>query len=702
MLKLVKILGMLVIAQAAEVETTAESELTATAEVEAEAECEVDRCNDPRCVCINGYGSLCGEPCNDCKDGKCGRGPSKFRCRKTGKLLCPGGKCGGKCGGSCLSGCKNGKCIKKGGLSPCHCIDTMKKGKDCGCHGKELINVVKTVSYGDHNCPIKRSADGRCPIKTRKPVAIKTLEKKDCSCKTKKLVLEKEYDVKVPLLKSVHKSSKRGHISHGLHPRRRLSVVSHDLKGRGLGLGLKKEKAYGRASRSYDDHGVTEKREYGRAVSLGKKGLVKGHGLVGGYGLKGVPIHPIRGPIHGAVNLKRPIGRLSKSAKLRRGPLAHPLDKGFNRSLHVPMGALHGDLHLDHLDGHLPLSKSLPIRKSHGELLVGPSRKSLAGKPLREPLKGLGTKRLPLPYSHGEILVGPSRKSLAGKPIREPLKGLGTKHLPLAKSYGEIQIAPSRKSLAGKPLRGLQTKAHYKDVDGPLLGPVVSLHGGPLGGIHRGPIGGIKRGPLGSPLVGAKRGPLVGLKKGPLGHPLVGAKRGPLGGPLVGPLKKGTIIDAKRGLPLKKLDGPLDSRFDGKYGSPLDDPLRPLGAPFMGPFGKNSLKRLSGPHDKPLKSALAPDNYLDQKLSIAGPKLKKPLRSFEPKTDGDFGLGYGLGGSRNDIAGVIAPRPNRPDFGGLFGLGSARGIGAPFTQRKYPSKGLGVNYDAPYGLAGGW
>lgn len=103
-----------------------------------------------------------------------------------------------------------------------------------------------------------------------------------------------------------------------------MSVVSHDLKGRGLGLGLKKEKAYGRASRSYDDHGVIEKREYGREVSLGKKGLVKGHGhglglvkghglgLVGGRSLR-VPLHPIRGPIHGAVNLKRPIGRLSKS-----------------------------------------------------------------------------------------------------------------------------------------------------------------------------------------------------------------------------------------------------------------------------------------------------------------------------------------------------------------------------------------------------
>ena len=382
----------------------------------------------------------------------------------------------------------------------------MKKGKDCGCHGKEVIDVVKTVSYGDHNCPIKRSADGRCPIKTRKPVAIKTLAKKDCGCKSKKpsLVFEKEYDVKVPLLKSVRKSSIKGHIGHGLidlheprvksvvalkrHPRRRLSVVSHDLKGHGLGLGLKKEKAYGRASRSYDDHGVVEKRQYGREVSLGKKGLVKGHGLglvkghglglglskgrnldlvgghglglvgghglglvgghglglVGGHGLKGVPVHPIRGPIHGAVNLKRPIGRLSKSAKLR-GPLAHPLKKGFNNSLQVPLGALHGDLHLDHLDGPLVLSKSLPIRKSRGELLVGPSRKSLAGKPLREPLKGLGTKRLPLPYSHGELLVGPSRKSLAGKPLREPLKGLGTKRLPLAKSYGEIQIAPSRK-----------------------------------------------------------------------------------------------------------------------------------------------------------------------------------------------------------------------------------------------------------------
>ena len=347
----------------------------------------------------------------------------------------------------------------------------MKKGKDCGCHGKEVIDVVKTVSYGDHNCPIKRSADGRCPIKTRKPVAIKTLAKKDCGCKSKKpsLVFEKEYDVKVPLLKSVRRSSIKGHIGHGLidlheprvksvvalkrHPRRRLSVVSHDLKGHGLGLGLKKEKAYGRASRSYDDHGVVEKRQYGREVSLGKKGLVKGHGLglvkghglglglskgrnldlvgghglglvgghglglvgghglglVGGHGLKGVPVHPIRGPIHGAVNLKRPIGRLSKSAKLR-GPLAHPLKKGFNNSLQVPLGALHGDLHLDHLDGPLVLSKSLPIRKSRGELLVGPSRKSLAGKPLREPLKGLGTKRLPLPYSHGELIVGPSRK----------------------------------------------------------------------------------------------------------------------------------------------------------------------------------------------------------------------------------------------------------------------------------------------------
>ena len=251
MFKLVKVLGLLVFAQALEVESTAESELTATSELELEAECEAEG----------------------------------IKCRKLAgkRKLCPGGKCRGSCGGDCLGGCRDGKCLRKVGR--CHCKDTMKKGKDCGCHGKEVVDVVKTVSYGDHNCPIKRSADGRCPIKTRKPVSIKSVAKKDCSCKSKKpelivkksygvksydapvlkskkpeLIVKKSYGVKsydAPVLKSVRRPSVKGHLGRslrGIHGPtiknldvvandrvlgRSLKVVSHDLDHEhGLGLGL--------------------------------------------------------------------------------------------------------------------------------------------------------------------------------------------------------------------------------------------------------------------------------------------------------------------------------------------------------------------------------------------------------------------------------------------------------------------------------
>ena len=228
MFKLVKVLGLLVFAQALEVESTAESELTATSELELEAECEAEG----------------------------------IKCRKLAgkRKLCPGGKCRGSCGGDCLGGCRDGKCLRK--VGKCHCKDTMKKGKDCGCHGKEVVDVIKTVSYGDHNCPIKRSADGRCPIKTRKPVSIKSVAKKDCSCKSKKpeLIVKKSYGVKsydAPVLKSVRRPSVKGHLGRslrGIHgptiknldvvalkrvPGRSLKVVSHDLDlGHGLGLGL--------------------------------------------------------------------------------------------------------------------------------------------------------------------------------------------------------------------------------------------------------------------------------------------------------------------------------------------------------------------------------------------------------------------------------------------------------------------------------